>query len=172
MDLRYPIGHFEVQKTVDEQQLSVWIDEIESLPRRLNQLVKELTEQQLATAYRPNGWTVRQVVHHLADSHLNSYTRMKLAATEQTPVVKTYDEQLWAQQADYEMPVDVSLNLIAALHLRWVYFLRHLSAEQVLRDFQYPDGKVISLEEAIGLYAWHGNHHLAHIEQALDQKKA
>lgn len=168
MDLRYPIGHFEIPKIVAENQRLLWLEDIESLPRRLNQIAKGLTEKQLSSTYREGGWTVRQIIHHLADSHLNSYMRMKLAVTENIPVIKTYDEEQWAEQADYTMSVDVSLQLIAGLHARWIYFLRHLNEAQYHRKFQYPDGQIIQLDQAIGLYAWHGNHHLRHIEIAIN----
>lgn len=170
MDERYPIGQFIIPESIGDQQLNDWLNEIESLPRRLNQTVRDLTEQQLASTYRTNGWTVRQIVHHLADSHMNSYLRMKLAVTEDQPTIKTYDEKEWAKQADYNLDIDVSLNLLAALHLRWVHFLKNLEGHELQRGFIYPDGSQLKLEEAIGVYAWHGAHHLAHIENALRNK--
>lgn len=170
MDLKYPIGQFAIPETIKDEQLLTWLDDIESLPRRLNQMTKELSEEQLRATYRPGSWTVKQVIHHIADSHLNSYIRMKLAVTGETPTVNTYDEVEWAKQTDYDMPIAASLNLLAGLHLRWVYFLRHLDEPQLTKKFRYPDGIAVTVKQAIGLYAWHGNHHLAHLEVALNIK--
>lgn len=168
MDLRYPIGRFEMPEQMTGAHLVAWIHEIEALPRLLNQLVKDLTEEQLEKTYRPDGWTVRQVIHHIADSHMNSFIRMKLALTEEEPTINTYEEKNWAQLQDSTLPPASSLQIIAGLHPRWVHLLKALDDEQLQKVFVYPNGKKISIEKAVGLYAWHGNHHIAHIKQALN----
>lgn len=164
--LRYPIGHFTPHEAVSDRQLSDWIAEMEALPTKLRDLVDNLSEGQLDTAYRPGGWTVRQVVHHLADSHHNSYIRFKWGLTEDTPTIKAYDEKAWAQLFDSrKAPVGPSLDHLQAVHTKLVYLLRGLDKGQLRRQFIHPDnGKATTLEENIGRYAWHGNHHLAHIE--------
>lgn len=166
-DLRYPIGQFHFQKEVNSQQVLAWIDEIRLLPIQLAEALNGVSEQDLAKSYRENGWTVTQLVHHIADSHMNSYIRFKLALTEDTPTIKPYNEAEWAQLPDSEMPVATSYNLIEGLHERWVYLLTSLSHEQLQRAFNHPDSGLTTLEHAIGLYAWHGKHHLAHIQNAL-----
>lgn len=130
---------------------------------RLRAAVEGLTEAQLDTPYRPGGWTVRQVVHHVPDSHLNAYIRMKLALTEDGPTIKPYDENLWAELSDSRMPVDASLSLMDALHRRWVTVLRSLQPADFARTFLHPEAGVVSLDRLIALYAWHGRHHVAHI---------
>ncbi|GAF11130.1 hypothetical protein JCM19046_1621 [Bacillus sp. JCM 19046] len=163
MNIRYPIGPFQLEGEPSTKTIENWIDEIEKLPVQLEEAVRGLNDEQLDTAYRSEGWTVRQVVHHLADSHLNSYTRFKLALTETNPMIKPYEEGEWAQLPDSIMPVDVSLRLIAALHSRWVYLLRSMKQEDFERRFQHPESGEVSLKENVGIYAWHGRHHLAHI---------
>ncbi len=165
-DLRYPIGHFEPPKEITGEQVATWIDEIESLPGRLRDAVAPLTAEQLDTRYRSGGWTVRQVVHHLADSHLNSVIRFKWALTEERPRIKTYREELWAELPDTrDAPVEVSLDLLDALHARWCVLLRSLGDEELEREFVHPDSGPVKLATNIGIYAWHGRHHLAHIER-------
>lgn len=170
MDAKYPIGQFSCNETISNQVLEQWIHDIKTLPTRLIETVKELTEEQLAKTYREGSWTVRQLVHHMADSHLNSYTRFKLALTEENPTIKPYAEQKWAALADSQLPIHVSLMLIEALHERWVYLLESLTVEQLNRTFIHPDSGAIPLKENIGVYAWHGNHHLAHIQLALKEE--
>ncbi|WP_318840679.1 YfiT family bacillithiol transferase [Paenibacillus sp. BJ-4] len=164
-DLRYPIGPFVVPDTITEEQLLVWVHDIAELPSQLRQAVEGLNEQQLNTPYREGGWTIRQVVHHLADSHMNSYIRFKLALTEDTPTIKPYDEGRWAEIPDArELPLEPSLQLLEGLHKRWVTVLRSLGEEQLHRTFIHPEsGQTIRLERNIGIYAWHGKHHTAHI---------
>ncbi|WP_404303598.1 YfiT family bacillithiol transferase [Paenibacillus sp. DP01] len=164
-DLRYPIGPFVVPDTITEEQLITWIDDIAELPGQLRQAVEGLNEQQLNTPYREGGWTIRQVVHHLADSHMNSYIRFKLALTEDTPTIKPYDEGRWAEIPDArELPLEPSLQLLEGLHARWVTMLRSLGEDQLHRTFIHPEsGQTIHLERNIGIYAWHGKHHIAHI---------
>lgn len=166
-DLQYPIGQFQLPKEVTLQHLKEWIDDIRLLPKQLAEALSGASEQALAKTYRENGWTVKQLVHHIADSHMNSYIRFKLALTEDIPTIKPYNEAEWAQLLDSEMPVATSYNLIENLHERWVYLLSSLKDEQLQRAFNHPDSGLTTLKQAIGLYAWHGKHHLAHIQIAL-----
>jgi hypothetical protein len=164
IDLRYPIGRFEWPDTAQPEQLGTWIAEIEKLPDDVQSAVAALQPKQLDTPYRPGGWTVRQVVHHLADSHLNCYQRYRLALTEEAPVIKGYDERAWAELGDAKVgPVDVSLLLLRTLHSRWTYLLRSLTKEQWARTFVHPERGSVRLDVTTGLYAWHGRHHVAHI---------
>ena len=163
-DLRYPIGPFQAPGKTTSAQRRQWIETIAATPEKLRRAVAGLSEAQLETPYRPGGWTVRQVVHHLPDSHLNSYVRFKLALTEETPAIKPYWEDRWAELADSKGPIDISLNLLEALHLRWVLLLESLSAEDFQRDFYHPENKAaMRLDTTLALYAWHGEHHVAHI---------
>lgn len=172
MDERYPIGKYKFSNEITATQLAEWIKEIEQLPFQLRQAVEGLTEQQLDTTYREGGWTVRQVVHHIADSHLNGYTRFRLALTEDVPTIQLYDEKTWAQLPDaVSAPVEVSLGLLEYLHKRWVLLLRSLSHVDWKRSFCHPEMGVTSLDLIIGLYAWHGKHHLAHITNLCKKMK-
>lgn len=163
-DLRYPIGKFKYEGTPTPEQRKELLGEIEQAPNRLRTAVKGLSQQQLDTPYRPEGWTVRQVVHHVPDSHLNAYIRTKLALTEDEPTIKPYAEDRWARLADTETtPVEVSLALLDSLHDRWVRLLRSLPAEDWKRSFRHPELGPMSLEKNLALYAWHGRHHVAHI---------
>jgi len=163
-ELRYPIGRFEAPSTIDAGTVRNWIDDIEVLPVALRDVVGGLSAAQMESPYRPGGWTARQLVHHIADSHLNSIIRFKWALTEERPTIKPYYEDRWAELADYrEVPIVASLNLIDALHARWVGFLRTLSSEDLQREFIHPESGVVRLAENVGMYAWHGRHHLAHI---------
>lgn len=165
-DLRYPVGkfHFDASSTSTEEQKHKLIDEIAHAPANLRAAVKGLSQQQLDTPYRPEGWTVRQLAHHVPDSHLNAYTRFKLALTEEEPTIKPYAEDRWAQLADTrDTPVEVSLTLLDSLHDRWVSLLRSLRTEDWKRAFRHPELGLVSLEKNLALYAWHGRHHVAHI---------
>lgn len=164
-DLRYPIGQFRFEGGADPGHRGRRIDEIASAPDLLRAAVAGLSSQQLDTPYREKGWTVRQVVHHLPDSHLNAYTRMKLALTEDEPTIKPYEEARWAELPDSRTgPVESSLDLLEALHHRWVPLIRQLGPADFRRRFRHPAlGRTIELEELIALYAWHGRHHVAHI---------
>lgn len=163
MDLKYPIGKFQFDGEITESVIKDWINEIEELPRLLIDAVKDLDKEQLDTPYRSEGWTVRQVIHHLADSHMNAYVRFKLALTEETPVIKTYDEAKWAELSDYNLPIEISLSLLDALHRRWTNLLRNLNSGDLEKTFIHPDSGEVSVGKNIGIYAWHGRHHLAHI---------
>ena len=170
MDVRYPIGSFQYDGEMDMEVVNKWVKEIEELPRMLQDAVKDLDEEQLDTPYRLDGWTIRQVIHHLADSHMHAYIRLKLALTEESPVVKTYDETKWAEMADYQFPVEGSLLLLKGLHKRWAELLRTLSQSEMEKTFTHPELGVVLIYKNIGMYAWHGKHHLAHITSLLEQK--
>ena len=163
-DLRYPIGKFTYEGPSTEEQKQNHINDIEQAPAHLRAALKGLSDQQLDTPYRPEGWTLRQVAHHVPDSHLNAYVRFKLALTEDAPTIKPYAEDLWAQLGDTQTtPVEVSLTLLDSLHTRWVRLLRSLKAEDWRRTFRHPQLGEVSLEKNLVLYAWHGRHHVAHI---------
>lgn len=164
MDLRYPVGKFTWDAPIAPDQHRLFIDQIEQAPAKLRTAVKGLSNDQLNTPYRPDGWTVRQVVHHLPDSHMNAFTRFRLALTEDDPTIKPYDQERWAQLEDSQKaPVEISLTLLEALHQRWVLLLRSLKPRDFARTFRHPELGVVSLEKNLSLYAWHGRHHVAHI---------
>ncbi len=168
--LRYPIGRLEIGGPLDAQRRSELISELEHFPARLRASVEGLTGAQLDTPYRPDGWTVRQVVHHLPDSHLNSYVRFKLAVTEDDPEIRTYEEAEWAKCAEARVgPIEMSLDLLEALHVRWCAFLRSLSAEAWSRTFRHAEWGSVSLDANLQLYVWHGRHHLAHIDGVAER---
>lgn len=163
-DLRYPIGKAQLEARLDDGRRREMIDQIEETPARLRAAVAGLSPGQLDTPYRPGGWTVRQVVHHVPDSHLNAYIRFKLALTEEEPAIKTYDQARWAELPDTRaVPVEVSLVLLETLHRRWVALLRALSPADFERTLHHPDHGVINLNQLLGIYAWHGRHHTAHV---------
>ncbi len=163
-DLRYPIGKFRFPESVDPAELEGMIQSIEETPARLREAIDGLSPSQLDTPYRPEGWTLRQVVHHVPDSHLNAYVRCKLAVTEDNPTIKPFEESDWAELADAKQAeVDDSLALLEALHRRWVSFLRALGPDELKRIFQHPEMGSIRVDQNIALYAWHGRHHVGHI---------
>ena len=164
-DPRYPIGKFRLEGEVTPERRKGWIAELEALPSRLRDAVSGLDDAQLDTPYRPDGWTVRQVLHHVPDSHMNAYIRFKLALTEDEPTIKPYLEGPWAELPDTRAtPPDVSLALLKALHQRWVALMRSMSEADFGRTFVHPEhGRVIKLDEVLPMYAWHGKHHTAHI---------
>jgi len=163
-DDRYPIGKFELPATIDAAMTKEWVDTIAALPGELAKAVAGLDAAQLATPYRDGGWTVRQVVHHLPDSHMNAYIRCKLAATEDGPTIRPYEEGEWAELADgRDAPVEVSLQLLDALHRRWVLFLRSLSDVQLERTLIHPVSGKHTIRTMCALYAWHSRHHVAHV---------
>ncbi len=163
-DLRYPIGRFQMQPVAADDQRLQCIRDIAETPARLRAAVRGLSDPQLDTPYRPDGWTVRQVVHHLPDSHLNAYIRFKLTMTEQEPAIKTYIESEWAQLPDARTaPIDISLALLESLHKRWVLFLETLTQSDLQRKFHHPDHGLMNLEFLLRLYSWHGRHHVAHV---------
>jgi hypothetical protein len=164
-DLRYPIGPFRFDGETNPSRRAQRIGEIAAAPAHLRSAVDGLSVAQLDTPYRPGGWTVRQVVHHVPDSHLNAYTRIKLALTEEEPTIKPYEEARWAELPDARTgPVEPSLVLLESLHERWLLLLRQLGPADFERRFRHPEhGRIFVLDEVIALYAWHGRHHVAHI---------
>lgn len=168
-ELKYPIGKFQKPKRITLETIGRWIDEIEHLPHQISTVVVGLDNESLDTPYRPNGWTIRQVVHHLPDSHMNSYIRFRWALTENKPTIKAYYEDRWAELEDAKTGnIKISLILLEALHLRWSLLLRSMNLEQLNKSFIHPETKSeVRLDENIGIYAWHGKHHLAHIENCL-----
>lgn len=171
-DLSYPIGKFHFDGPPTEEQKQKSIDDIEGAPANLRAAVKELSPKQLDTPYRPGGWTVRQVVHHVPDSHMNAYIRFKLALTEDEPTIKPYEQQLWAELADTkETPIEVSLTLLESLHERWVFLLRSLRPGDWKRTFRHPELGLVPLEKNLALYAWHGKHHVAHITELRKRER-
>lgn len=166
-DLRYPIGRFQFPSAVTPVQRGRWIEEIAAAPGHLRAATKGLTNPQLDTPYRPGGWTVRQVAHHVFDSHVNAYIRTKLALTEDGPTIKPYQEARWAELADYRAPIGESLDLLDLLHRRWVRVLEAMAPDDFQRRFVHPEypGAPMTLEWLAALYAWHGAHHVAHITQ-------
>ncbi|WP_073175957.1 YfiT family bacillithiol transferase [Flagellimonas flava] len=170
--LRYPIGTFKAPETITDKHLDEWITALEHLPERLENMVSPLTEEQLGTPYRPGGWTVRQLVHHISDSHHNSYIRFKWGLTEDNPTIKPYFEKEWAQLFDTQSaPIQMSLDHLRAVHVKLVYLLKGLTREQLQRKFTHPDGnEETTLEENIGRYAWHGSHHFTHIANLIQRE--
>jgi uncharacterized damage-inducible protein DinB len=163
-DVRFPIGKFSYPGPLTPEQKQTCLGEIAQTPSKLRTAVKGLSDAQLDTPYRDGGWTVRQVVHHVPDSHMNSYVRYKLALTEDEPTIKPYAEDRWAELADSKAtPIEVSLTLLDSLHDRWMRLLRSLDDDAWKRSFRHPDMGAMSLEKALALYAWHGKHHVAHI---------
>jgi uncharacterized damage-inducible protein DinB len=169
-DLRYPVGRFDATEEVTPERRRVCIEQVAEAPARLREAVAGLDDAQLDTPYREGGWTVRQVLHHLADSHINAYVRMKLALTEDSPAIKTYDEARWAELADSrDTPPEVSLTLLDALHRRWLILLRSLGDADWAKTFRHPEWGEIPLEKTLALYAWHGRHHVAHVTRLRER---
>ncbi|HEX6990108.1 MAG TPA: bacillithiol transferase BstA [Bacillota bacterium] len=163
-DPRYPIGRFQYDAATAPQRRADWIDELEQAPAELRQAVAGLDDNQLDTPYREGGWTVRQVVHHIADAHLNAYTRVRLTLTEDRPTIKPWDEKSWALLSDARTaPVEPSLALVEAVHARLVALLRSLTPDDFARTFVHPEQGEQSLDRLVALYAWHGKHHTAQI---------
>lgn len=167
--LKYPIGQPNIPENIDKEQIENWILTIEEFPNKLRSLVQHLSKEQLDTTYRQGGWTIRQVIHHVADSHQHSYTRFKWALTEDKPIIKAYFEERWADLFDSKTaPIALSLNVITSLHAKWVYFLNGLSKQDLASTFIHPQDKSeIKLDENIAVYAWHCTHHYEHINQLL-----
>jgi len=163
-DLRYPIGTYDWHQEVSAADLETCKQDIEQLPSRVRLMVGGWRQERLDTPYRPDGWTVRQVVHHLADSHMNAFVRFKLALTEDEPTVKTYFEDRWATLGDsLAAPLELSLTLLEALHARWTLLLRSMSEADFGRSLRHPERGIVTLRSMTGIYAWHGRHHTAHI---------
>ena len=168
---KYPIGRVNIPDIITDKDIQKWISLLDSFPRKMRLITKNLSEEQLDTPYREGGWTIRQVVHHVVDSHYNSYIRFKWTLTEDRPVIKAYFEERWAELDDYKAPIDLSLKALESLHAKWVYLLMGLSKEQLKRVFVHPEtNEEVTLEKNIGIYAWHSKHHYAHIENLLRRK--
>lgn len=166
-ELRYPIGRFPPGLKPDEEQILGARDAIRVFPGKLKAAIRDLSDEQLDTPYRPGGWTIRQLVHHLADSHLNAYCRVRLALTEDSPTIRAYDQDRWAELPDARTaPIDVSLLLLNALHDRWTRLLSTLDAEEFSRQLIHPESGMLSLGSLVCHYGWHSEHHLAHILEA------
>lgn len=162
-DLRYPIGKFELPGDVSAATRAGWIETVAATPDSMRRAVEGLRDEQLDTPYRPGGWTVRTLVHHVADSHTNAYARFKLTLTEDVPTIRTYDEKRWAELADSKLPIGISLELLDALHLRWTSLMRAASDADWTRRLHHPEVGEMTLQSLLALYAWHGPHHVAHI---------
>ena len=165
LDPRYPVGKFTYEGPYSEAQRAHLIQTISDLPAKARAAVASLNEQQLETPYRDGGWTVRQTVHHIADSHMNSFIRFRLAMTEENPTIKPYNEAAWAELADNREPVEVSLQLLEALHRRWVVMLKSFKPSDWQRTMVHPEAGPMTLDKALGIYAWHSRHHAAHITE-------
>jgi hypothetical protein len=171
-DLRFPIGRYQAPAGIDASLRDEWISELEALPEKLRKAVAGASDTQLDTPYRPGGWTVRQVVHHLPDSHINSYVRFRLALTEDTPTIKSYEEGRWAELPDARRsPIGPSLLLLDGLHRRFTALLRSLTPEEFAKTFRHPELGEVRLDWALGLYAWHSRHHVAHINNLRLREK-
>jgi hypothetical protein len=170
-DLRYPIGEFSNDSAVTPEKRRVWVQQIADTPKNLREAVDGLSEEQLLTPYRPDGWTVCQVVHHVADSHLNSYIRFRLGLTEDRPLIRTYDQDRWANLPDATtVRIDTSLLLLEALHIRWVELLDSFTDADFARRLQHPEWGEISLDTNLQIYAWHGLHHVAQIKSLRERE--
>jgi DinB superfamily len=170
-ELRYPIGRYRPPASIGASDRADWIEQIEALPQNLRQAVAGLNDRQLDTPYRPGGWTVRQVVHHYADSHINSYLRFRWAVTEELTTVKTYDEAVWAELVDAKAaPIELSLALLEPLHARWVLFLRSLGQAEFRRKMQHPEWGEVTVEWLLGQYGWHSRHHVAQINRLRERE--
>ena len=164
-NLKYPIGKFAPQDAYTRAELDHCIQRIESLPQRMEALLRDLPPKKLEVSYREGGWTARQVVHHVSDSHMNAYVRFKWALTENTPLIKAYDEKLWAETAEVKMDPQISINILKALHVKWVILMRSLSTPDLQKQYIHPETKKnFRLDRLIATYAWHGDHHLAHLK--------
>ena len=169
-NLSYPIGTWNQPTSLTLEERDAALEVLEATPEKLREALNGLVQAQLDTPYRPDGWTVRQVVHHLPDSHLNAYTRFKLGVTEDLPTIRTYREAAWAELPDSQGAIEVSLRLLEALHERWTNLLRQFSDEQWGRQIGHPEVGLMRLDSLLSMYAWHGPHHVAHITSLRDRK--
>jgi uncharacterized damage-inducible protein DinB len=168
-DLRYPIGSFTYPRTVTPVERREHLANIAATPRRLAEAVRGLTDTQLDTPHRPGGWSLRRIAHHLPDSHMNAYVRFKLALTEEEPAIKPYDQALWAELEDSAAPIDISLRLLEGLHGRWLALLESLPEQAFGRRFRHPESGLLSLDQTLAMYGWHGRHHVAQITSARER---
>ncbi len=164
VDLRYPVGKWEKKGPLTHDEREKMIESVAAAPERVRAATAGLNDSQLNTPYRPGGWTVRQTVHHIADSHMNAFIRMRLGVTEVEPTVKPYDEKLWAELIDTRSaPVELSLSILDALHKRWVMFMRAMREIDFMRAINHPENGKMTLDDVLSLYEWHGRHHAGHI---------
>lgn len=169
--LRYPTGRFTPKEKYTQEELAQFVDRIEAIPQKIESAINNLTVVQLDTPYRPGGWTVRQVLHHLPDSHMNAYIRLKWTLTEDTPVIKAYDEKAWAETPETILDPKISIELLKALHMKWVAVLRKLGEKDFSRSFIHPETqKHVTIGRQVATYAWHGEHHLGHIHIVSNKK--
>ncbi len=168
--LKYPIGKFNFEEARAAGDISTWISDITGFPAEIASLTADLPDETLEKSYRPEGWTIRQVVHHCADSHMNAFIRFRLSLTEDHPTILPYDQAAWSNLADSRLPVASSIHILAGLHERWSVMLRKMSPEDFARGYKHPEfnDHIFTLEEALALYSWHCRHHLAHIRQAME----
>jgi hypothetical protein len=163
--LRYPIGKFAARDSYSTEELQLCIERIENLPREIEKIINSMTVKQLDTPYREGGWTARQVVHHMADSHMNAYIRMKWSLTESTPTIKAYNEKAWAETPETKLDPVISIELLKALHVKWTALLRRLSPADFQKEYLHPDTKKYNrLDKITAMYAWHGEHHFGHLK--------
>jgi hypothetical protein len=169
--LKYPIGEYVKTIGPTKEELGAFISDIHLFPQRLREAVESLTQAQLDTRYRADGWTIRQVIHHCADSHMNSFIRFKLALTEDNPTIKPYWEDRWAELVDSKMAIEFSLHILDGLHTRWTALLDSLTVAELKKTFSHPEHTTpFKIDEYIGMYAWHCNHHLAHITELIKRR--
>jgi len=168
-DLRYPVGEFDKNIEVTPEMRAEFIRIIADLPKKITEAVNGLNDEQLDTPYRPKGWTVRQTVHHVADSHINSLCRFKLAMTEENPTIRPYFENLWAELADSKLPISVSLRIIEGIHERWTALLESLTDDDFQKTLVHPESGEWTVEKFLALYAWHSRHHTAHIRRLCER---
>jgi hypothetical protein len=164
-ELKYPIGEFSAQESYSRSDLNAFLQKLKDFPDELSKVVSNITDEQLSRPYRPGGWTACQVVHHVADSHMNMLTRLKWTQTEETPEIKAYFEDRWANEADYSLPVEISVNMIRSIHAKVIALLSSYSENELSKQYFHPESKKLwSIKTVMALYAWHGQHHLAHIK--------
>ena len=166
--LQYPIGKFSPKENYTAEEITSLINSIENLPGKVEGVFKKFSPKQLDTSYRPGGWTARQVIHHMADSHMNAYIRFKWSLTEDTPLIKAYNEKDWAETYETKQDPGLSVDLLRSLHAKWITLLRALSKDDLQKSFVHPEtGKNVRLDRLVALYAWHGEHHLGHLKIVL-----
>lgn len=171
--LRFPIGKY-IPGEIKFDEIENWILDISKLPAQVRELIENIDDRSLNYTYRPEGWSIRQVVHHLADSHMNAFIRFKLALTEDNPTIKPYYEDRWAKMQEVrDSPIEASILILEGLHMRWTALLKDMNVKEFSREYTHPEhGKSIDLAFTVGMYSWHGRHHLAHIKNALTFKRA
>lgn len=170
--LKYPIGKEEIPEEITSVEIKDWIDDISELPQKLKEAVNKISKKQLDTPYRPEGWTLKQLIHHIADSHMSALLRFKWALTEDEPTIKAYDEKTFAELYDSRLaPVEISLDLISSLHGKWVILLENMSTDDFEKTYVHPEtGRRFSLKQSLGHYSWHSRHHYAHLHNLLQKK--